>query len=66
MLDREYGAGGTSQALAPRRLPGTPTESEAPVAQINRQVTKNHEQKRGALKVILLGHPRKIILIYCF
>jgi hypothetical protein len=38
-LLREYGAGETPQALkAPRRLPGTPAESEAPGAQINNQV----------------------------
>ena len=36
---REYGAGETTQALkAPRRLPATPAESEAPGVEINRQV----------------------------
>jgi len=35
-LLQEYGAGETPQAhLAPRRLPATPAESEAPGAQIN-------------------------------
>jgi hypothetical protein len=40
-LLREYGAGETPQALAPRRLPGTPAESEAPGAQINNQCKRN-------------------------
>jgi len=36
---REYGAGETPQALkAPRRLPATPAESEAPGVEINRQI----------------------------
>jgi hypothetical protein len=34
----EYGSGETPQAQAPRRLAETPTESEAPGAEINRQV----------------------------
>ncbi len=32
------GRGDPTGALAPRRLPGTPAESEAPGAQINRHV----------------------------
>ncbi len=32
------GRGDPAGALAPRRLPGTPAESEAPGAQINKQV----------------------------
>ena len=35
---REDGAGETPQALAPRRLPGPPAESEVPGAEINRQL----------------------------
>ena len=35
------GRGDPTGAIAPRRLPGPPAESEAPGAQINRQVSKN-------------------------
>ena len=35
------GRGDPTGAIAPRRLPGTPAESEAPGAQINGQVSKN-------------------------
>ena len=34
-LLREDGTGETPQALAPRRLPGPPAESEAPGTEIN-------------------------------
>jgi hypothetical protein len=37
-LLQEDGTGETPQALAPRRLPEPPAESEAPGAQINSQV----------------------------
>jgi hypothetical protein len=37
-LLREYGAGETPQALQRRGLPGTPVESEATGAEINRPI----------------------------
>jgi hypothetical protein len=42
---REDGAGETPQALAPRRLPGPPAESEVPFAAINRQVNTANKKR---------------------
>jgi hypothetical protein len=44
-LLQEDGTGETPQALAPRRLPEPPAESEAPGAQINRPSLEQHNKK---------------------
>jgi len=44
-LLREYGTGELAGALAPRRLPGTPAESEEPFAAINRHVQHSQQLK---------------------
>jgi len=55
-LLREDGAGETPQALAPRRLPGPPAESEAPGAEINGLVYRDILiEKLDSIKNLLTG-----------
>jgi hypothetical protein len=51
-LLREDGTGGDpAGALAPRRLPGPPAESEVPGEEINRQIKS---RKKGRKKFLLI------------
>ncbi len=45
------GRGDPTGASAPRRLPGTPAESEAPGAQINRQVNTAKKKQIVRMKI---------------
>ena len=70
------GWGDPTGASAPRRLPGTPAESEAPGAQINKQINKDIKKTAGKPKLFFgfvynLSCPRigqlfsfNVILIY--
>jgi hypothetical protein len=61
----EYGSGETPQAQAPRRLAETPTESEAPGAEINRQVRRFVFNKRIYLyKTSLSNYSNKYRFYY--
>ena len=51
------GRGDPTGAIAPRRLPEPPAESEAPGAQINRQVSKNAYVKGDFFSALVKTRP---------